>query len=166
MASRPPAAARTTTSRPPKLSPARRRPSATAAVRRSGQPRIERYPGQPRGRYLSLGAGVQSLTVFLLACEGQIPRFDAALFADTGWEPKQVYTQLDTARRIGAQAGIPVLTVSSGNIRHDALNPDARFVTMPLFAKNPDGSRGMARRQCTGEYKIKPLKRAIRDILG
>ncbi|WP_063630498.1 adenine nucleotide alpha hydrolase family protein [Amycolatopsis thermoflava] len=104
--------------------------------------------------------------MFLLACEGRIPRFDAALFADTGWEPKQVYAQLDTARRIGAQAGIPVRTVSNGNIRHDTLNPNARFVTMPLFVKNPDGSRGMARRQCTGDYKIRPLKKAVREFLG
>uniref|UniRef100_UPI003F49643B tyrosine-type recombinase/integrase n=1 Tax=Amycolatopsis sp. CA-096443 TaxID=3239919 RepID=UPI003F49643B len=92
---------------------------------------------------------MQSLTVFLLACEGRIPRFDAALFADTGWEPKQVYAQLDIARRIGGQSGMPVLTVSGGNIRHDTLNPGARFVTMPWFVKNPDGSRGMARRQCS-----------------
>jgi len=78
------------------------------------------------------------------------------LFADTGWEPKQVYAQLDTARRIGAQAGIPVLTVSNGNIRHDTLNPNTRFVTMPLFVKNPDCSRRMARRQCTGDYEFGP----------
>ncbi|OLZ60422.1 hypothetical protein BS330_03640 [Amycolatopsis keratiniphila subsp. nogabecina] len=115
---------------------------------------------------MSLGAGVQSLCLFLLACDGEIPPFDAALFADTRWEPRQVYQQLATARRIGAQAGIPVLTVSNGNIRHDALKPESRFVTMPLFVKNPDGTRGMARRQCTGEYKIKPLKKAIRQILG
>jgi|AntDryMetagUQ889_1029465.scaffolds.fasta_scaffold13681_2 hypothetical protein len=38
-------------------------------------------------RLLSLGAGVQSSAVLLLACHGAIPRFDAALFADTGWEP-------------------------------------------------------------------------------
>ncbi|MEV6909461.1 hypothetical protein [Amycolatopsis sp. NPDC051071] len=166
MASRPRSTARAATSHPPTRSSARRRPSATLADRRSGTPRRERYPGRPRGRYLSLGAGVQSLCVFLLACDGEIPPFDAALFADTGWEPRQVYTQLDTARRIGARAGIPVLTVSNGNIRHDALKPESRFVTMPLFVKNPDGTRGMARRQCTGEYKIKPLKKAIRQILG
>ncbi len=38
----------------------------------------------PALRLLSLGAGVQSTTVLLLACEGEIPRFDVALFADTG----------------------------------------------------------------------------------
>jgi len=31
---------------------------------------------------------------------------------------------------------------------------------------NPDGSKGLARRQCTNEYKITPLKRAAREALG
>jgi hypothetical protein len=39
---------------------------------------------RPALRLLSLGAGVQSTTVLLVACEGAIPRFDAALFTDTG----------------------------------------------------------------------------------
>jgi hypothetical protein len=109
---------------------------------------------------------VQSTTVLLLACEGLIPMFDAALFADTGWEPRAVYDQLDRVRRIAAQASIPVRTVSAGHIRRDAVDASRRFVTIPLHVRNPDGSKGMARRQCTGEYKIKPLKAAARELLG
>jgi hypothetical protein len=105
-------------------------------------------PG-PALRLLSLGAGVQSTTVLLLACEGAIPRFDAALFADTGWEPGAVYAHLRRLRSRAAEAGIPVLTISAGNIRTDALDPKHRFVSMPLHTLNPDGSRGLARRQCT-----------------
>ena len=37
---------------------------------------------------------------------------------------------------------------------------------MPLHTLNPDGSRGLARRQCTSEYKIIPLKKAARELLG
>ncbi len=121
---------------------------------------------QPALRLLSLGAGVQSTTVLLLACDGEIPRFDYALFADTRWEPKAVYSQLAKVRRIAKRAGIPVLTVSAGHIRRDAVDASHRFVTMPLHVQNPDGSKGMARRQCTGEYKIKPLKAAARALLG
>lgn len=122
--------------------------------------------GGPALRLLSLGAGVQSTTVLLLACEGAIPRFDAALFADTGWEPRAVYSNLERLRVHAGKAGIPVRTVSSGNIRSDALDPKHRFVSMPLHTLNPDGSRGLARRQCTSEYKINPLKRAAREMLG
>jgi hypothetical protein len=46
-------------------------------------------------RILSLGAGVQSSTVALLAAEGAIPPLDCAIFADTGSEPAAVYAHLD-----------------------------------------------------------------------
>ncbi|MFJ8813819.1 hypothetical protein [Amycolatopsis thermoflava] len=104
--------------------------------------------------------------MLLLACEGVIPRFDVALFADTGWEPRAVYANLDRLQAHAERAGIPVRRVSAGNIRIDALNPNHRFVSMPLHALNPDGSRGLARRQCTSEYKITPLKKAARELLG
>ena len=43
-------------------------------------------------RSLSLGAGVQSTTVALMAAHGEIgPLPDCAIFADTGWEPQAVY---------------------------------------------------------------------------
>jgi hypothetical protein len=120
----------------------------------------------PALRLLSLGAGVQSTTVLLLACDGVIPRFDYALFADTGWEPRQVYENLARLRAHAENAGIPVRTVSAGNIRTDALDPAHRFVSMPLHVLNTDGSRGLARRQCTSEYKVSPLKKAARQLLG
>jgi hypothetical protein len=56
--------------------------------------------------------------------------------------------------------------VSAGNIRDDALNPQHRFASMPLFTLGPDGERGMARRQCTSEYKIRPIKTEVRRRLG
>jgi hypothetical protein len=52
----------------------------------------------PRLRLLSLGAGVQSTTVLLLACDATIPPFDYAVFADTRWEPAAVYANLRRLR--------------------------------------------------------------------
>jgi hypothetical protein len=41
---------------------------------------------------LSLGAGVQSTTLALMAAHGEVgPMPDCAIFADTCWEPKAVY---------------------------------------------------------------------------
>jgi hypothetical protein len=128
--------------------------------------RSAQYEAPPALRLLSLGAGVQSSAVLLLACEGKIPRFDYALFADTGWEPRAVYENLGRLRARAEKSGIPVITVSGGNIRADALDPSHRFVSMPLHVLNPDGSKGLARRQCTSEYKVLPLKRAARQLLG
>ncbi|MDX3855902.1 hypothetical protein [Streptomyces sp. AK02-01A] len=122
---------------------------------------------QPRFRALSLGAGVQSSTLLALSAEGILPTVDYAIFADTGWEPRTVYAHLDRLEKeIATPAGIPVLRVSSGNIRNDALDPGHRFASMPLYILNKDGKPGMTRRQCTGEYKIKPIKRKVREILG
>ncbi|GAA4978109.1 hypothetical protein GCM10023205_52490 [Yinghuangia aomiensis] len=118
-------------------------------------------------RVLSLGAGVQSTALLLLSAEGVIPRYDAAIFADTGWEPAAVYQHLDRIDRdIAGPAGIPILRVSNGNIRDDALDSGHRFASMPLFVRNPDGTGGLARRQCTNEYKLKPIKAAVRAVLG
>ncbi|MEU1073522.1 MULTISPECIES: hypothetical protein [unclassified Streptomyces] len=102
-----------------------------------------------------------------LSAKGDLPRVDYAIFADTGWEPQAVYRHLDRLERdIAAPAGIPILRVSSGNIRQDALDPHHRFASMPLYILNQDGKAGMTRRQCTGEYKIKPLKKQVRELLG
>jgi 3'-phosphoadenosine 5'-phosphosulfate sulfotransferase (PAPS reductase)/FAD synthetase len=127
-------------------------------------------------RVLSLGAGVQSTTLLLLAAEGRIPSFDAALFADTGWEPERVYAHLDRlVREVARPAGIPVVQVTAtagtsgrvtGNLRADSLDPGA-WVRMPVFVADRTGKRAaMVRRQCTEEYKVKPIKAAIRQLLG
>ena len=121
----------------------------------------------PKARILSLGAGVQSSALLLLAARGDLPRLDAAIFSDTGWEPAAVYAHLDRLEReIARPAGIPIYRVSSGNIRSDALNPTHRFASMPLYIKNRDGGDGMTRRQCTSEYKLKPIKEKTRELLG
>ncbi|MFD6343445.1 hypothetical protein ACFWF9_01800 [Streptomyces roseolus] len=110
---------------------------------------------------------MQSSTLLALSAGGILPKVDYAIFADTGWEPEAVYRHLDRLEReIAEPAGIPILRVSSGNIRDDALNPDHRFASMPLYILNRDGRPGMTRRQCTGEYKVNPIKRKIREILG
>ncbi len=117
-------------------------------------------------RVLSLGAGVQSTTLLYMAIAGEIETFDAAIFANTGWEPRAVYDHLERLKPVMEDAGIPLHIVASGNIRADALNPEHRFASMPIFVQNPDGSRGMGRRQCTSEYKMKPVLLKQRELIG
>lgn len=116
---------------------------------------------------LSLGAGVQSTVLAMLSADGTLPKLDGAIFSDTGWEPRAVYAHLD---RLEAQvlrpAGIPLYRVGIGNIRADALDPTHRFASMPLFVRNRDGGDGMARRQCTSEYKLRPVREQTRTLLG
>lgn len=115
---------------------------------------------------LSLGAGVQSTAIALLAVDGILPKPDVAIFADTGWEPPSVYAHLDRLEVVMADAGIPLLRVSQGNLRRDAVTAGSRFASVPWFIRNPDGSQGIGRRQCTSEYKLAPLRRKIRELLG
>jgi len=120
----------------------------------------------PTMRILSLGAGVQSTTLALMACDGTLPGLDAAIFADTGWEPAAVYRQVDRLEKVLADAGIPLYRVSNGNLRRDSIDPEHRYASIPYFVRNPDGSDGMGRRQCTSEYKLSPINRQVRALLG
>ena len=106
---------------------------------------------------ISLGAGVQSTTLCLMAMHGFLPMPDCAIFADTGWEPAAVYEHLTWLESV---LSFPIYRVSNGNIRNDYTN--ARFATMPFFLS--DG--GMLRRQCTSTYKLEPLRRKAKELGG
>jgi hypothetical protein len=113
-------------------------------------------------RVLSLGAGVQSSTLLLMAIEHEI-EVDMAIFSDTGWEPKAVYDWLGHLGALASRAGIPVRHVQAGNLRADALGGRSS-AWMPLYIRNDDGSPGMLKRQCTSNYKIAPLRRELRAL--
>jgi hypothetical protein len=125
---------------------------------------------QPRLRIISLGAGVQSTTMLLMALHGEItPLPDCAIFADTQWEARKVYEHLGFLSRIAAKHAFPILTVTIGNIRDDAFSTRAarkRFASLPLYVRNLAGGQGMLRRQCTREYKIQPITSKTRELLG
>jgi hypothetical protein len=122
---------------------------------------------EPALRLLSLGAGVQSTTLLLLAAEGRLPRLDGAIFADTGWEPAAVYEHLDRLEEVIAQpAGIPIYRVSTGRIQDDVLDPDKQR-SLPAHTRDPEtGEDGMLNRRCTQTYKLTPILRQTRLLLG
>lgn len=120
----------------------------------------------PTLRLLSLGAGVQSTTLLLMSLNGQLPKIDAAIFADTGWEPARVYEHLSRVTAEAARVAIPVIQVSKGNLRADATDPLHRYASIPYFVLHADGTVGMGRRQCTNEYKLAEINRKVRDLLG
>ena len=49
---------------------------------------------------ISLGAGVQSTCMAMMAKDGALPMPDCAIFADTGNEPLHVYTHLENLKKI------------------------------------------------------------------
>ena len=115
-------------------------------------------------RYISLGAGVQSSVMALMAARGEIgPMPDCAIFADTQWEPQAVYDHLQW---LETELPFPVHRVTEGDIRAKALGSlDGVYSpSMPVFIASPEG--GMAWRTCTHGYKIKPIRAAVRRQLG
>jgi hypothetical protein len=125
-----------------------------------------------RLRVLSLGAGVQSTTLALMAAAGEIePMPDCAIFADTQSEPAAVYEHLRWL--MGPDVlPFPVHVVSTGNLGDAILqatrgqNNRGSHARPPVYVLNADGSRGILRRQCTGDYKIDPIQAKLRELLG
>lgn len=121
-----------------------------------------------RLKVLSLGAGVQSSTILLMAVKGELPKPDVAVFADTGWENPDTYKHLAWLKEMSEKVGIPLMTVAKGNVRDDLLNAaeiGCRFASIPAYTMLR-GSPGRLKRQCTTEYKITPIKQEIRRFLG
>ena len=120
--------------------------------------------------FISLGAGVQSSVMLLLADRGELtPRPEGAVFADTQWEPPEVYRHLEW---LESEVSIPIHRVTAGDIRANSLdgvsasghrNKDGGgFVSLPLFT----AAGGLGRRTCTNEYKIRPLEKKVRRLCG
>jgi len=121
-------------------------------------------------KVLSLGAGVQSSTVLFKILDGVINKPDVAIFADTGNEPKEVYKYLNYLKQY-LDNEIPLHIVSKSNIVDDALAESEKgtnkgFITMPVYGIDDAGKKSLGRRQCTNDYKIQPIHKEIRKILG
>lgn len=52
---------------------------------------------------LSLGAGIQSTCVLLMSIKGVLPKLDYCVFADTGFEPPNVYQHLMWLKKISEE---------------------------------------------------------------
>jgi len=127
---------------------------------------------------LSLGAGVQSTTLLLMSLHGDMPLYEAAIFADTGAEPDAVYKHLDWLE-IQAAGHIKIMRVAKGNIEHDVMRSithGERCSQPPFFVRHsdeeserkglPPDTGGKLWRQCTHYFKLMPLQGALRALRG
>lgn len=123
---------------------------------------------------LSLGAGVQSSTMALMAAAGEItPMPVAAIFADTQDEPKSVYTWLEWLEN---QLPFPALRVSRGRLQDRCCstgfskkNNKVSFSSIPAYVQWKDErgtiiGDGLIPRQCTRDFKIDPITKAINAL--
>ena len=150
----------------------------------------QRFQNKPKLRVISLGAGVQSSVMALLASRGELknekgealPPPDYAIFADTGWEPEGVYKHLEWLKTEISKNKHPfevVIAINHENkkglnrswkIQEHLLegknSTGQNFMTIPAFILNKKGKKSIARRQCTREYKLEPIYQKIRKLCG
>ena len=116
---------------------------------------------------LSLGAGVQSSTMALMAARGELtPMPEAAIFADTQSEPQSVYDYLDY---ITPLLPFRVFKVTTGNLGEDFLkalrDPAVRCGQPPFYVWNETKQvEATIWRKCTKEYKLDPIRRKTREL--
>lgn len=129
---------------------------------------LSRPADRPRLRVLSLGAGVQSTTLALMAARGDIgPLPDCAIFADTQAEPAGVYRHLDW---LETQLPFPIHRVTKGSLRAEIFSAsndvDGAFFRIPAFVVGEDGRAAPMSRSCTRDYKIDVITAKVRELLG
>lgn len=124
----------------------------------------------------SLGAGLQSSCITEMIVEGELPKVDVVIFADTGDEPDYVYKQIEYLKGRLEKVSIPLIVVTAGNLVED-IYQDRRKASIPVFTKNTSQigrvndlevyteSVGRLKRQCTNEYKIVPIYKWIKNYL-
>ena len=106
--------------------------------------------------YLSLGAGVQSTALYLLAEHGLcgIERPDIAIFADTGEEAPWTY---ETLWKLQERGKIPILIAQAKGM----IVSGANHLWIPAYTE-----AGQLRRQCTRELKIASINHTLREYLN
>ena len=118
-------------------------------------------------KVLSFGGGTQSTALALMCETGRLPVPDVAVFADTGWEPPWVY---ETVEAVSGLVSFDVEVVGERNLAEDTgggVNSSGTFgfIQIPAYMRTSTGVK-MGQRQCTKNYKIVPVERAIRRRLG
>ena len=131
---------------------------------------LNHYPRHKVYPVMSLGAGIQSTAMLLMEIEGLLPKSEGAIFADTKWEPAQVYTHLKKLQAYAKKNDYDIHVISKVDLREKTVQNvlEVGFMTIPFFVldlENPE-KKGMRHRICTREAKIDPINSKVRELLG
>jgi len=113
---------------------------------------------------VSLGAGVQSSALLLLAIEGRFGDVPAAaVFADTQGEPAHVYEWLDFLEELVAP--FPIHRCTAGNLGEDYAR-GRRRAAIPAYSRTAEGKPMLMSRFCSKTYKVEAIYRKVRELVG
>lgn len=110
-------------------------------------------------KILSLGWGIQSFTLAAMSALGELERVDYAIHADTTHERSDTYTYAEKFTPWLEERGIKVVTVKPDDT--PIINRRGG-VTIPAYTETKEGGR--ISRQCTGDWKIAPVRRMIQKL--
>ena len=110
-------------------------------------------------RVLSWGCGAPSTTLGVLSALGELEPLDLIITSDTGWERQVTYDARDFYAAWFRERGIRVEMIEGGDIRREGA---LEHIHMPFWTDTGGGLQ----RQCTREFKVRPIKRKVREVLG
>lgn len=120
-------------------------------------------------RVLNLSGGIESTAMYLMAVEGVVgPKPEFAIFADTQWESKATYSQINWLDdRFGLD--IPIRRVTAGSLKKHilagAVDTTRKVSTAPFFVHGKNGKYATLRRWCTRDYKITAIRQEVGRLL-
>jgi len=109
-------------------------------------------------KIISLGWGVQSMTLAVMAALGDIEPIDYAIHSDTTHERTDTYIYAEKYTKWLEDRGVKVVTVKA---KHANIFNDYGFISIPAYTETADGGR--IKRQCTSDWKIAPVRKFIRE---
>jgi len=119
-------------------------------------------------KIISLGWGVQSTTLVVMAALGDIEPVDYAIHSDTTHERTDTYIYAEKYTKWLEDRGVKVITTNPDKTNAKVLQESKNGVlgiNVPAFTYSlENGVNGTIRRQCTGDWKIAPMRRMIQKI--
>jgi hypothetical protein len=113
------------------------------------------YVEQPL-EILSFGGGVQSTAMLLMIANGDLERPDMVIFADTGSELRETMDHIENNAKPFVEEVLKIPFVIARSHRGSLHEDYAKIGAIPLIGE----------RSCTENFKILPVRREVRKIVG
>jgi hypothetical protein len=113
-------------------------------------------------KVISLGWGVQSFTMAAMSAVGDLEPVDFVIHSDTTHEASWTYEFAKIYTSWFEKNSVKVITVKPSK-KHQNYFDNYKGVYIPAFTFS-DRGRGQLRRQCTGSWKVEPMRRYFQKV--
>jgi len=114
----------------------------------------------PKFKFISWGGGLQSTCMAVMSALGDLPKVDAVINSDPGFESQENYKSIAWYLAWLNRHGLHTEVIyPENNIKLDFIN---NHIHIPVWTQ----TGAPLTRQCTQHYKLIPTKRRYREIAG